>query len=60
MQYWKKENSGMVEMIEDSIAKKHPEKIKWFKNNGWFRVMAKEDWTMWSEPKKKVSKKKKK
>ena len=33
MQYWKKSNSGQMEIIGEKTLKGHPEKIEWLKNN---------------------------
>ena len=62
MQYWKKINSGQMEIIGEKTLKGHPEKIEWLKNNGYKRVMGRSDWSPYKEPiaKKAVKKTKKK
>ena len=62
MQYWKKINSGQIEIIGEKTLKGHPEKIEWLKNNGYKRVMSRSDWNPYKEPiaKKAVKKIKKK
>ena len=57
MQYWKKLNSGQMEIIGEKTLKGHPEKIEWLKNNGYGRVMSKSDWSPYKEPKKSTAKK---
>jgi len=57
MQYWKKSNSGQMEIIGEKTLKGHPEKIEWLKNNGYERVMSKSDWSPYKEPKKSTAKK---
>ena len=57
MQYWKKSNSGEMEIIGEKTLKGHPEKIEWLKNNGYERVMSKSDWSPYQEPKKSTAKK---
>ena len=38
MQYWKKDNSGQIQRIEDIDLEKHPEKLEHLKENGWKRI----------------------
>ena len=57
MQYWKKSNSGLIEIIGEKTFKGHPEKIEWLKNNGYERVMSKSDWSTYKETKKSTAKK---
>tara|TARA_R100000988_G_scaffold94772_1_gene60168 strand:- start:141 stop:347 length:207 start_codon:yes stop_codon:yes gene_type:complete len=57
MQYWKKSNLGKVERLEEDVFKKHPEKIKWLKEEGYERVMGESDWSPYKEPKKSAAKK---
>ena len=58
MEYWKKPNSGKVERIEN--FEKHPEKLEQLKSKGYIRVQSETDDMAYSEPKKKLFKKKKK
>jgi hypothetical protein len=60
MQYWKKENSGKVERLEESEIKKHPEKLESLKNHGYIQIKSESDNTAYSKPKKQYFKKKKK
>ncbi len=60
MQYWKKPNSGKVERLENSDFEKHPEKLELLKSEGYIRIKSETDDSAYSEPKKRILKKKKK
>ena len=60
MQYWKKPNAGKIERLENSDLEKHPEKLESLQRKGYIRIKSETDYSAYSEPKKKVSKKKKK
>ena len=58
MQYWKKFNSGKVQRISDGELKKHPEKLKHLKSNGWIRIKSESDFSPYKKPAPKKKKKK--
>ena len=60
MQYWKRQNSGKVQRIEESEAEKHPEKIKFLEHHGYNRIQSETDDKPYSPPKKRYKRKKKK
>ena len=59
MQYWKNFNNGKMERLENELEK-HPEKLEKLKSKGYIRVKSETDDMAYSEPKKKLFKKKKK
>ena len=60
MQYWKKDNSGQIQRIEDIDLEKHPEKLEHLEENGWKRIMGEDDFSPYKKPIFKKSKKSKK
>ena len=60
MQYWKKNNSGQIQRIEDIDLEKHPEKLEHLKENGWKRIKGEDNFSPYKKPIFKKSKKSKK
>ena len=60
MQYWKNFKNNRLERVEDEQAKKHPELIDLYANQGYVQIMGEDDDTPYSKPKKRIYKKKKK
>ena len=60
MQYWKNFNNGKIERLESESLLKHPEKVIQLESQGYVRVKSESDDSLYSKPKKKRSKKKKK
>ena len=60
MQYWKNFKNNRLERVEDEQAKKHPELIDLYANQGYVQIMGEDDDTPYSKPKKRTYKKKKK
>ena len=57
MQYWRKLIGGQLERLPDDLDKKHPEKIKSLKDQGFIRVKSESDFSVYEEPKKQAKKK---
>jgi hypothetical protein len=63
--YWKKQNSGLVESVDESTLAKHPEKLVALEEKGFMRIMGRDNWEPFKAASKakvvmkKVSKKKK-
>ncbi len=60
MQYWKNFYNGKVQRVENSELEKHSEKLESLQSKGYTRIKSETDDMVYSEPKKKQSKKKKK
>ena len=60
MQYWKNFNNGKVERLENESLAEHPEKLQELESQGYVRVKSESDDSLYSKPKKKRYKKKKK
>ena len=42
--YWKKQNSGLVESVDESTLAKHPEKQAALEEKGFMRIMSRDNW----------------
>ena len=60
MQYWKKDNSGQIQRIEDIDLEKHPEKKFNLENQGYERIQGEDDFSPYKKSFMKKSKKSKK
>ena len=60
MQYWKNFNNGKIERLESESLDKHPEKMQQLESQGYVRVKSESDDSLYSKPKKKRFKRKKK
>lgn len=58
MQYWLQKKTNRMERLEDSVLKKHPEKLVELESQGYIRVMSENNHLAYKKPAKKVSVKK--
>tara|TARA_R110000824_G_scaffold191994_5_gene373927 strand:+ start:3048 stop:3260 length:213 start_codon:yes stop_codon:yes gene_type:complete len=42
--YWKKQNSGFVDSVDESTLAKHPEKMASLEEKGFMRIMGRDNW----------------